>query len=283
MTRCLDGWQPAAGAEASWALGLLERVEVDEPHHQPGAGSPGERRGSLGPSWGGGAGAPARRSKGYALKMKGRRVWEEEGRQKSGATGEGGGGGGRHLGEHLALTGRRLAVREQACGFQPTLVMEKDWKKGSPSFLQLLTYGASHKGASSLGSTQQHRGREVGNVCRDKHDGGQGAKFRGAGADGRVQGQGIKLSLRQCGRVGLTAGQPCLGVPREAGQRSPGVRAWEPRWGQGRPDQQLWRAQSLAAAGHGGILVGGWIREAAKLAPASCRVGEGGWGAGERV
>lgn len=168
MTRCLDGWQPAAGAEASWALGLLERVEVDEPHHQPGAGSAGERRGSLGPSWGGGAGAPAHRSKGCTLKMKGRRVWEEEGRQKSGATGEGGGGGGRHLGEHLALTGWRLAVREQACGFQPTLVMEKDWKKGSPSFLQLLTYGASHKGASSLGSTQQHRGREVGNVCRDK-------------------------------------------------------------------------------------------------------------------
>lgn len=50
----MDGWQPAAGAEASWALGLLERVEVDEPHHQPGAGSAGERRGSLGPSWGGG-------------------------------------------------------------------------------------------------------------------------------------------------------------------------------------------------------------------------------------
>ena len=46
MTRCLDGWQPAAGAEASWALGLLERVEVDEPHHQPGAGSAGERRGA---------------------------------------------------------------------------------------------------------------------------------------------------------------------------------------------------------------------------------------------
>ena len=43
-------------------------------------------------------------------------------------------------------------------GFQPTLTMEMDWKKGSPAFLQLLTYGASHKVASSLGSTQQHRG-----------------------------------------------------------------------------------------------------------------------------
>lgn len=53
MTRCLDGWQLAAGAEASWALGLLERVEVGEPHSQPGAGSAAERRGSLGPTCGG--------------------------------------------------------------------------------------------------------------------------------------------------------------------------------------------------------------------------------------
>lgn len=110
----------------------------------------------------GGAGAPSHRRKGCALKMKGRRVWEEEGRQKPGATGEGGGGGGRHLGEHLARTGRRLAVREQAWGFQPTLMTQKEWNKGSPSFLQLLTYGASHKGASSLGNTQQHGGGEGG-------------------------------------------------------------------------------------------------------------------------
>lgn len=161
----------------------------------------------------GGARAPAHRSKGCALEMKGGRVWGEEGRQKSGATGEGGGGGGRHLGEHLALAGRRLAVREQA----PVVSSPHSrWRWTGrravlPSFsssrLEHLTRGpAAWEAHSSTGAGS-------GGMCAETSMMGSGAKFRGSGADGRVQGQGIKLSLRHCGRVGLTAGQPCLGRP----------------------------------------------------------------------
>ena len=55
------------------------------------------------------------------------------------------------------------------------------------------------------------------------------------------------------------------------------MRAWEPRWGQRRPDQQLWRAQSLAAAGHGGILVGQWVDQRGCIAGLSLLRGGRGW------
>lgn len=170
---------------------------------------------------------------------------------------------------------RQAAGSEGAspCGFQPTLTMEMDWKKGSPAFLQLLTFGASHKGASSLGSTQQHRGRERGNVCRDKHDGVRGEV---QGFRGRWQGPGARYqvvpeALWQGGTDSRAA------LPREAGQRSPGGECLRAKAG-----SEAARPGAVEGSEFGSSKqVSSWpgsgrIREAAWLAPASCGVGECG-------
>lgn len=137
------------------------------------------------------------------------------------------------------------------------------------------------QGASSLGSTQQHRGRERGNVCRDKHDGVRG-EVQGSG---QMAGSRGSIVVPEALWQGGTDSRAAL--PREAGQRSPGGECLESQgWrGQRRLDQGLWRAQSLAAAGHGGVVVAGqWADQRGCMAgPASCGVESvaGGMGRGE--
>lgn len=230
----------------------------------------------------GGAGAPAHRSKGCALKMKGGRVWEEEGRQKSGATGEGGGGGGRHLGEHLALAGRRLAVREQA----PVVSSPHSrWRWTGrravlPSFsssrMEHLTRWPAAWGAHS--ST----GAGGGNVCRDKHDGVRGEV---QGCRGRWQGPGARYQVvPEAVWQGGTDSRAAL--PREAGQRSPGGECLGAKAGleAARPgavegsefgSSWSWRHRRGQAVG-GSERLHGWLQP-----PAGWESVAGGWGGGE--